>query len=167
MDRYFGQHNEPVCAAVGEATAFPDGRGSATHAVDEATTRYILETRKAFEDLRQVAAQLAGLLVLAAAGSKSAGPHHPMLESAKQLFEEGHDAIRRARVPKRAQRHHDSLLRAAGALQAALLAAYRSPEIDPVLLPLREAYAQLQHASNELPGFPMVAFEQGCCGRAS
>jgi acyl transferase domain-containing protein len=114
-----------------------------------------------------VAAQLAGLLVLAAAGSKSAGPHHPMLESAQQLLEEAHDAIQCVRVPKRAQRHHDSLLRAAAALQQAAVAAHRSAEIDPVLLPLREAYAHLERASNELPGFPMVAFEQGCCGRAS
>ena len=38
-----------------------------SHVVDDATVVYILETRRYFEDLRQVASQLAGLLVLAAA----------------------------------------------------------------------------------------------------
>ena len=40
--------------------------------VDDATAEYIVENQKCFEDLKQVAAQLAGLLVLAAAGSKEA-----------------------------------------------------------------------------------------------
>ena len=39
--------------------------------VDDETVTYILATRKHFEDLRQVAAQLAGLLVLAAVGALS------------------------------------------------------------------------------------------------
>ena len=42
--------------------------------VDDATAAYIVENQKCFEDLKQVAAQLAGLLVLAAAGSKEARP---------------------------------------------------------------------------------------------
>ena len=45
--------------------------------IDNETVAYILVARKHFEDLRQVAAQLAGLLVLAAAGGKSATPDHP------------------------------------------------------------------------------------------
>jgi len=32
-----------------------------------------------------------------------------------------------------------------------------------VLIPLRDGYSQLQRASRILPGFRMVAFEQGCC----
>jgi len=133
--------------------------------IDDATTAYILETRKPFEDLRQVSAQLAGLLVLAAAGSKSAGPHHPMLESAEELYREAAEGIRSARVPARARRHHGYLLAAAAALRQSLTAAHRSPEIDPVLTPLRAAYADLEGAAGELPGFEMVAFAQGCCGR--
>ena len=50
-----------------------------TETLDDRTTAYILETRRPFEDLRQVASQLAGLLVLAASGAKSAAPDHPML----------------------------------------------------------------------------------------
>ncbi|HUI77520.1 MAG TPA: hypothetical protein VLY24_06375 [Bryobacteraceae bacterium] len=140
-------------------------RPSGSGGLDDDTTAYILETRKYFEDLRQVAAQLAGLLVLSAAGSKSAGPHHPMLETADQLHQEATENLHQARVTKRAQPHHHYLLQAAASLRAALSAAHGGLEIDPILIPLRAAYAHLQCASNELPGFTMVAFEQGCCGR--
>jgi hypothetical protein len=137
---------------------------SVRDAVDDATAAYIVDTRKQFEDLRQASAQLAGLLVLAAAGSKSAGPHHPMLEAAHLLYENAFEAIRSARVPVPARRHHAHLLRAAQALHRAFIEARAGVEIDPVLRPLRAAYTHLQQAANELPGFDMVAFDQGCCG---
>src|SRR5437764_103568 len=92
------------------------------HPVDEETTCYILEARKHFEDLRQVASQLAGLLVLTAAGSKSAGPHHPILESACHLYQKATDAIRSTRPTRSARLHHEALLQAAAALSAALIA---------------------------------------------
>jgi hypothetical protein len=133
--------------------------------LDDDTIAYIIETRRYFEGLRQVSAQLAGLLVLAAAGSKSAGPHHPMLDAAEQLYQEAVEGLHSARVTARAERHRRCLLRAAVALRNALSAAHSSLEIDPVLIPLRAAYDQLQHASNELPGFEMVAFDQACCAR--
>ncbi len=147
MDRYIGKHAQPV-----------------RDAIDDQTAAYIIEARRQFENLRQVSAQLAGLMVLAAAGSQSAGPHHPMLESAARLHEETRDAVARACVPRRARRHHLFLLAAAESLAGALRAAESGIALDPVLVPLRAAYAQLQQASKELPGFPMVAFEQGCCG---
>ncbi len=140
---------------------------NATAELDSDTLAYILESRKHFEDLRQVSAQLAGLLVLAAAGSQSAGPHHPMLESAAQLYRETAEAIHRARVTIRARRHHQTLLRAAEALRKGLAAARSSPHVDLALAPLRLAHDELQRASRELPGFPMVAFEHGCCGSAA
>ena len=136
-------------------------------AVDEDTAAYILATRPAFEDLLQVSAQLAGLLVLAAAGSPAAGPHHPMLSSAAKLCEEAVEAVRQARVPPAARRQHRYLLAATRALQRAIRAGNAGIAMDPVLLPLRAAYARLQLASRELPGFPMVALEQGCCARKS
>lgn len=131
--------------------------------IDDGTVAYVMTARPAFEDLRQVAAQLAGLLVLEAAGAKSGGPEHPMLEAAGRRHAEALEAIHGARVTRRAQRHHEFLLAAAGAIGSALEAANRGIEIDPVLTPLRTAYAHLQDASRELPGFEMVSFEQGCC----
>ena len=135
-----------------------------TPTLDDRTVAYVVETRRYFEDLRQVAAQLAGLLVLEAAGAQSGMPEHPMLRAAEQLYDEAVDGIARARVTERARLHHQHLLDAARALQMALSAARRSVAIDPVLEPLRVAYGHLQAAGSELPGFAMVSFEQGCCG---
>jgi len=161
MDRYFREQPQSFRVAV-SGTGIPACVG-----LDDDTTAYILETRKLFEDLRQVASLLAGLLVLNAAGSQSAGPHHPMLDAADQLYRETIESIHHARVTARAQQHHRCLLQASAALRTALTAAHSTVEIDPVLTPLRAAYAHLQRASNELPGFEMVAFDQGCCGRKS
>jgi hypothetical protein len=102
-------------------------------------------------------------LVLAAAGGKSATPDHPMLEAAAELHRAAFDEVRSARPTERARVHHDCLVQAAGALGSALSAARRM-EIDPILIPVRSAYAHLQRAADTLPGFEMVAFGQGCCG---
>ncbi|HXP88409.1 MAG TPA: hypothetical protein VN841_27015 [Bryobacteraceae bacterium] len=131
--------------------------------VDEQTVAYILATRKHFEDLRQVAAQLAGLLVLAAAGGKSATPDHPMLEAAEQLYRSAADGVRSARPTERAQPHHHHLLRAAETLGGAVSRARTEIQVDPILKPLQAAYAELQLASRELPGFEIISFEHGCC----
>jgi hypothetical protein len=130
--------------------------------IDEQTLAYILETQRHFEDLRTVAAQLAGLLVLSAVGANGATPDHPLLTSAEQLYQAATDGIRGARATERASRHHRYLMLAAESLGRALSSA-RCVEIDPVLEPLRAAYASLQSATRELPGFRVIAFEQGCC----
>ena len=140
--------------------------------IDDDTAAYIIEHRKHFEDLRQVAAQLAGLLVLAASEARSATPDHPMLDMAEELFGEAVDGVRHARPTARAQRHHDHLLRAATSLGMALSEArerFARPAsaagaIEAVLSPLSSGYVHLQDAAAALPGFELVAFGQGCCG---
>jgi hypothetical protein len=136
---------------------------------DDLTVAYIVESQPLFEDLRQVAAQLAGLLVLAATGSREAAPDHPMLGAAEVLFKETLERVERTRATEHARPHRDSLSQAAQALGEALpavrtlLAAPNGANFDPVLIPLRDGYSHLQRASRVLPGFRMVAFEQGCC----
>ena len=139
--------------------------------LDDRTAAYILAARPHFENLRDVAAQLAGLLVLAAAGARSAAPDHPMLRAADALFRESQDGIRRTEATERARLHHRHLMQAAAAIDAALSAArdrlgrpHGGEDIDFILTPLRAGYTHLQHAANALPGFEIVAFEQGCCG---
>jgi len=141
--------------------------------LDDRTVGYAIASQPIFEDLRQVAAQLAGMLVLFATGAKTAAPDHPMLTTASQLFEQAADAVQRVRpsVTGRARRHHDDLKQAAAALRDALAATRLelakpslAADLDAPLSPLRDAYARLQHAASALPGFQMVAFEQGCCG---
>ncbi|HUA21336.1 MAG TPA: hypothetical protein VMB25_21465 [Bryobacteraceae bacterium] len=135
-----------------------------SHLVDDATVVYILENRRHFEDLRQVASQLAGLLVLAAAGSKECTPDHPMLIAAAQLHRDAADGLRRSHPTPRARRHHEHVLEAASHFADALSAADCIFSVDPVLRPLRAGYAALHEAANALPGFELISFERACCG---
>lgn len=133
--------------------------------VDDATAVYIVENQKCFEDLKQVASQLAGLLVLAASGSKEALPDHPALRSAREVFREAEDALRRSRPTGRAQIHHHHLQRAAYALAIALKETRSGLNIDPILIPLRAGYSELERAADALPGFEKVSYDRACCGQ--
>lgn len=128
--------------------------------IDDQTALYILATRKAFEDLRQAVSQLAGALVLASAGAKveSFNP-----EQTRRLHRQAVETLRDARLSARSTVHHAHLLRAAEDLETALNRAGMPLNVDAVLPPLRSSYEALQKASQSLPGFEMVAFEQGCC----
>lgn len=132
--------------------------------VDNATAAYILENQRCFEDLKQVAAQLAGWLVLAAAGSKEAAPDHPALRRAREMFREAGEALQRARPTERARRHFDHLLRAASAISAALQQADARLDVDRVLIPLRSGYAEIEQAADALPGFEKISYARACCG---
>jgi hypothetical protein len=132
--------------------------------VDDATAVYILENQKCFEDLKQVASQLAGLLVLRAAGSKEAVPDHPMLGTAGELFREASDALRRSFPTPRARRHHEHLALAVASIGMALKEAGGALNVDRTLVPLRAGYAELEKAADALPGFEKVAYDRACCG---
>jgi hypothetical protein len=134
--------------------------------VDDETAAYILETRRQFEDLRQVAAQLAGFLVLNASGANTASPDHPMLASAAELYRDAADRVQGARPGRRALPHHRLLLKASADLGAALAAARKGLRVDAVLIPLRRAYRHLQDAAGALPGFEMISFQHACCAAA-
>ena len=132
--------------------------------MDDRTTAYVIAAQPVFEDLRQVAAQLAGLLVLAATGSKEATPDHPMLRTSRQVFRQAEDALKSVRATEHARSHHASLVGASVSLNEAISRANGWPlDIDAVLAPLRDAYAHLQSASRALPGFPVIEMSQGCC----
>jgi hypothetical protein len=125
---------------------------------DDQTTAYVLQAQPCFEDLKQIAAQLAGLLVLEESG---AAQDHPMLLSAQSAYRKAVDELRSARVPARARMHHNHLLAAARNLEAALHGT------GDKLIPLERSYAELRAASRALPGFPIISFEQGCCAHSS
>ncbi len=132
--------------------------------VDDATATYIVENQRCFEDLKQVVSQLAGMLVLAAAGSSEAAPDHPALLAARELFRDASDAVPRARPTERAMRHYDHLTRAASAIGAALHEANRGLDVDRILPPLRAGYAELERAADSLPGFEKICYGRACCG---
>src|ERR1700722_17151815 len=116
--------------------------------VDDATANYIVENQRCFEDLKQVASQLAGLLVLAAAGSKEAAPDHPALLRARELFQEATDGLRRARPTDRARKHHAHIATAAARIGTALQGAQGRIDVDRILIPLRAGYAELERAAD-------------------
>ena len=133
--------------------------------VDDLTVAYILATQGYFEDLKQVAAQLAGVLVLTAAGSKSGSPDHPLLSSAEQLYQNAADGLRCVRVTARARLHHARLqtaLEKLGVSLALAKGALAKESRDP-LIPLESAYADLRSAARSLPGFEMISFDNCCC----
>jgi hypothetical protein len=131
--------------------------------VDDATAAYIVENQRCFEDLKQVASQLAGLLVLAAAGSKEAAPDHPALGAARELFREADDALRRACPTERSRQHHAHLAEAAALIGTALNHIGGLLDVDRVLTPLRAGYRELERAADALPGFEKIAYDRACC----
>src|SRR6185436_1480252 len=134
--------------------------------MDDRTVAYVIAARPLFDDLRQVAAQVAGLLVLAATGSKESTPDHPMLAASVVVLAKAGDGVKGAAalVTDGARPHHTRMAAAASSLQRALAYAEAWPiDVDAVLVPLRDAYDHLQQASSVLPGFQMVSFDQACC----
>jgi hypothetical protein len=147
-----------------EDTSLPDALMAG---LDDTTVGYVLATRIPFEQLRQAAGQIAGVLVLATSGGRGVAGH-PILELAREARAEAEAAIRSARVPPRGRHHQRHLLRCARAITRALqvaaeLHADDGAAVDAVLRPLRAGYQELQWAAGALPGFEVVAFEQGCC----
>src|SRR3569833_3851591 len=67
--------------------------------IDDATAAYVADMRGSFEGLRQAEAQLAGLMVLAAAsGQAIAG--HPMLDMATEAVREAAEGIGSVGAPQ-------------------------------------------------------------------
>jgi len=134
--------------------------------MDDRTVAYVIAARPLFDDLRQVASQLAGLLVLAATGSKESTPDHPMLAASRQVLAKADDGVKSAAalVTDGTRPHYTRVTAAASSLRRALSCAEAWPiDVDVVLAPLRDAYDHLQQASSALPGFPVVSFDQACC----
>jgi hypothetical protein len=139
--------------------------------IDDETVAYILSAQRLFEDLRQVAAQLAGLLVLTASRGKGATPDHPMLEAAERLHQSAAADIQSLRPTGRASAHRRHVSQASAALECALSCARgylgraeHGAGVNSVLYPLQAACDQLRLAAGALPGFQVISFEQACCG---
>jgi len=139
--------------------------------VDSPTIAYISQVQPAFDLLRQAEGQLAGLLVLAAAGSRAAAPDHPMLASARGALDEGVQRLRLSHPSPRGRHHHRHLTEAATLIELALDNAEAAlgrigeaiSDVGSSIEPLKTAHRHLQWAGGALPGFEIVAFEQGCC----
>jgi hypothetical protein len=163
------EHLKPEHAA--DSGCGCDDHGRLGAALDDATVRYVLETRPHFEELRHAIGQVAGMLVLAAAGARTVTQDHPLFATACRTLERVRDGIRGARPTAQAAHHHRHLLAAAGSLGLALQRAEEDlhlhgvarERVDPVLEPLRLAYRHLAWAAEALPGYELVSFDHACC----
>jgi hypothetical protein len=135
--------------------------------LDDRTTAYILKAREPFEGLRRASSQLAGLLVLAALGSRTT-QGNPMLETAIAAHAEAADGLRALTPTARGAHHHLHLCLAAERLGAALVVARHNLPRDEAVSDriyslLKQSMEDLRWASRALPGFALVNFAQGCC----
>jgi hypothetical protein len=145
--------------------------GELAETLDDRTIRYVLETRPHFEDLRHAVGQVAGMLVLAAAGAKTVTQDHPLFATARGTLARVSEAIAAAQPTDRAIHHHRHLVAAVGGLSLALgragedlhLHGIDRARVDPVLDPLKTAYSNLAWAAQALPGFELLSFDQACC----
>ena len=132
------------------------------------TIAYVLASRPAFDACRDALGQMAGLMILAAAGSRD-WRERGLLELAGERLESAQESLREA-SPTAVGRHHQDHLEACVALLRKSYACARSA-IDlrdaapPVLALLRAASPQLPSASAALPGFPVVTLDGCCCGK--
>jgi hypothetical protein len=151
----------------------PPGGGNACadelSLVDAGAAAYSTAMQAPFDLLKNSAAQLAGVLVLAAAGSRMASPDHPILALALQGHEEAVNAIRSANVPRRGAHHHRHMSQAAKLLGQALVEAKPTLrhggaiDVENILPLLRRGWQELQSATRALPGFAVVDIEHACC----
>lgn len=134
---------------------------------DESVVAYVVQARPIYDALRRAAAQLAGLLVLAATGGKNA-QRHPMAQLARSGFEAAVGDLAALAPPPRATHHYRHLSLAAKSLARALEAAetglHRFPaaDDDPQTRHLTNTISHLRWAGQTLPGFEIVDFSQGC-----
>ncbi len=135
--------------------------------LDDVVAAYGVKMAPPFEDLRQVATQLAGVLLLATTGSRAAQRGHPMLRVAEEMFQGAMEQIRSATVPPGAAHHHHHLVEAGSrignALQSCMAAPLLSASVDPALSYLRDGWEQLRFTAAALPGFEIIAFDRACC----
>jgi hypothetical protein len=145
--------------------------------VDDRTAAYILETRASFDALRDAAAQLAGLLVLVATGTRERVLDEPILERATTAYREAKDKLRSTKAPAPAAHHHHHLSLASEYIGEALRVARQgnlrldASSLDRAHRVLQAGWREMLSASKCLPGFQVVDFSQSCCaphwGRAA
>ncbi|HWA42313.1 MAG TPA: hypothetical protein VHA10_03820 [Hypericibacter adhaerens] len=126
---------------------------------------YLLEAKRPFEDLRQVVSLLAAILLATDTGIAGKGLRHPLLDQARDLFQECGDKVDSLSPAPQTEHHHRHLTRARQAAGAALDALERGvlggdkSALDLVKL----AWRELIHAANALPGFEAIDLSQSCC----
>ena len=161
--QYSGQ-DMALLAEVSEFAAGPDLPDD----IDHQTAAYVLRTRATFNELREAAAQLAGLLVLASIGGRSRMLDLPALELAGSAHKEANALLQGAPVPSTAAHHHHHLSSAAERIGEALRIArqgslrFDDTALDRTFQILKAGWREMLAAAKALPGYEVVNFG-GCC----
>jgi hypothetical protein len=138
-------------------------------ALDDRTAAYILKARTSFEALRNAAAQLAGLLVLASVGARERVLDEPILAQAESAYREAEEKLRSTEAPAPAAHHYHHLSLASERIGEALRIARQGSlrlneaSFDRAHQALRAGWREMLSASRALPGFQVVDFTQSCC----
>lgn len=137
-------------------------------ALDDRTLAYVERARPAFERISRISGQLSGLLILAAAGARSA-QGHPMFALTREAEAGLAEEMAALCPPEAALHHHRHLRLAARAVSHAMALAGRDLHrwdealMDAMTATLRRANQELHWATAALPGFAVVDLRQACC----
>ena len=131
--------------------------------VDDRTADYILSVREGFERLGDAIRQLAALLILTASGV-SVPPDHPALSQARHDTDQARSVLGSRRPTQRAAHHHAHLGQCVEQLDLvfACLTGRSVAEARRALALLGRASDHLRWAAGSLPGFAIVALDEGC-----
>jgi hypothetical protein len=136
---------------------------------DDRTIRLLLDVHPAFESLRTVAGQLAGLLILAAAGASGGRLDGPLLDAARLTYKETRERIRNVAVEDSIRHVGHHLRQAAEGIEATFANVERESRAGlfdgtQALALLKAAYRHLESVSKLTPGFRLVDTSNSCCG---
>ncbi len=129
---------------------------------------YAIGMQLPFECLRNAAAQLAGVLILAATGSRAGSPDHPIVAVAVDNHQQAVDGMGVVKVPAESRHRHLHMIRASSLIADAVVSfksvtTWKHSNIDAALSLLIRGWAELRLASASLPGCEIVDLKHACC----
>jgi hypothetical protein len=162
-----------------EAHRIASGRGkgpsasaeffSVSRQLDSASEIYASRAKPIFASLRDIASQVAGLLVLSSVGNADACDH-PMRGGAVRELTDTIDCLRSLGPTQRTKHFHDHLLQSSYWVGNALQVFPKVPtyekdgtSIQSALESIKRALTELRSAARFLPGFEVVDIGSGCC----
>ncbi|CAM2188113.1 conserved hypothetical protein [Paraburkholderia sacchari] len=141
--------------------------GAMTSGQFDATRRYIELSQPVFDELRDIAGQLATLLLAAATNDKFLVVEHPALEVVAHRLDEARQQAAALRPPAMALHHHHhlsaALERFGDTIETMRLKGRLIGHDDDGLGALKIAWREMQYVSRALPGFETIDVERGCC----
>jgi hypothetical protein len=137
---------------------------------DDRTIRLLLDVHPAFEGLRTVASQLAGLLILAAAGASGGRLDGSLLDAARLTYKDTRERVLNLAAEDSIRHVSHHLRQAAKGIEATFANVERESRAGSsfdgtqALALLKGAYGHLESVSKLTPGFRLVDTSDSCCG---